>query len=250
MGTCYNPRLVTGHTRPAPAVEVAVLLAELPLFAALSADARAAMAPSFTRRDYARDDVVFFEGEAPEWLHILVCGHVKLVKHADDGREVIVRLAMPADVIGGVSAFGRRSHPYTAQAMVPVTTLCVAGVDFAAIMRRHPPVAGQTMHDLVEQLVEAHETMKSLATERVERRIARELVKLVDRAGRPTAGGVEIGVPLARQDVADIAGTTVETAIRVLSRWRRAGVVTTVHGHLVVLDLPELRAMAEDGAGA
>jgi CRP/FNR family transcriptional regulator len=80
----------------------------------------------------------------------------------------------------------------------------------------------------------------------VERRIARQLVKLAERMGRSGPRGVEIVVPLARQDVADIAGTTVESAIRVLSRWRQLGLVQTVSGRLIVSDLDALRSMAEE----
>lgn len=198
-------------------------------------------------RDYRRDEVLFFEGEPPEWLYVLVTGFVKLIKHSDDGRDIILHVAMPGDVIGGVAAFGRRPHPFTAQPMVPTKALRLAGSDFARVMERHPEVSRRMMDDLIERLVEAHETMKSLATERVERRIARQLVNLAGRTGRDVAAGIEITVPLARQDVADIAGTTVETAIRVLSRWRRRGIVLTIDGRLVVSDLEALEDVAEAG---
>jgi len=224
-------------------------LAGLELFSSLTPSERSDLSSSFMRRNYRRDEVLFFEGEPPEWLYVLTDGHVKLIKHSDDGRDIILHVAMPGDVIGGVAAFGRRSHPFTAQPMVPTTALRVAGPDFSRIMKRHPEVANRMMGDFIERLVEAHETMKSLATERVERRIARQLVKLASRAGREVPAGIEITVPLSRQDVADIAGTTVETAIRVLSRWRRSGMVLTIDGRLVVADYPALEETAEAGLG-
>jgi CRP/FNR family transcriptional regulator len=199
------------------------------------------------RRAYRRGEVLFFEGEPPEWMYVLTDGHVKLIKHSDDGRDIILHVAMPGDVIGGVAAFGRRSHPFTAQPMVPTLALRIAGSDFARIMKDYPDVAGRMMDDFIERLIDAHETMKSLATERVERRIARQLVKLAERASREVSAGIEITVPLSRQDVADIAGTTVETAIRVLSRWRRAGTVLTIDGRLVVADRDALEKVAEAG---
>lgn len=227
---------------------VSVSLAGLPPFASLAPDAVAALEPLFERRVYGRDGVLFHEDDAPDWLYFLLSGHVKMMKHADDGRVVILHLAMPGDLLGGVSAYGRRPHPFTAQAMAPVEALRVAGPEFAAIMDRYPTVARWTLDDLVDQLTEAHETMKSLAVERVERRIARQLVKLARRAGEPTAKGLRIVVPLARQDVADMAGTSVETAIRVLSRWRQLGLVCDEAGHLVLTDLAGLAEVADDGA--
>jgi len=173
---------------------------------------------------------------------------VKLMKHADDGRVVILHLAMPGDLIGGVSAFGRRPHPFTAQAMAPSTVLKVSGPDFADLMESYPAVARWTLADLIEQLTEAHETMKSLAVERVERRVARQLLKLARRAGVASPAGLRIAVTLSRQDVADLAGTTVETAIRVLSRWRQQGLVGDDGGHLVLTDVGALAELAADGA--
>lgn len=236
-----------------------VRLADVPLLASLSAVDLAAVEPSFLRRAYEREDVLFHEGEAPVWLYILVAGQVKLVKHSDDGRDVILHVAMPGDVLGGVSAFGRRPHPFSAVAMSSTVVLRVAGRDFAAIMDAYPAVAKATLDDLIERLTEAHETMKSLAVERVERRVARQLLKLAGRVGQPCGGGhggngarvgdaMRLTVPLSRQDVADMAGTTVETAIRVLSRWRRAGLVQDDGEYLVLADVPALRALAQDRA--
>jgi CRP/FNR family transcriptional regulator len=235
------------ETSHAPPTDVISPLAGLGLFSHLSHEELAAIEPLFEWREFEREEVLFAEGEPPEWLYIVVEGHVKLIKHSDDGRDVILHLAIPGDIVGGVSAFGRRPHPFTAQALVPCTVLRVAGRDFGWVMDAHPQVARSTLDVLVDRLVEAHEMMKSMAVERVERRIARQLIKLTCRAGAPVHDGIEIVVPLVRQDVADLAGTTVETAIRVLSRWRRDGLVVTRAGHIVVTDVDRLGALAENG---
>jgi CRP/FNR family transcriptional regulator len=107
-------------------------------------------------------------------------------------------------------------------------------------------VARRTLADLIERLTEAHEMMKSLAVERVERRIARQLLKLAQRLGVPDGAGLRLDLALSRQDLADMAGTTVETAIRVLSRWRAQGLVADRGGWLVITDPAGLSALAEE----
>jgi len=236
---------VNAPAPPAVAFDPSARLAAIDLFSSLDQAALAAIAPRFEARAYPRETVIFAEGEPPRFLHVVTDGYVKLVKHSEDGRDLILHIAVAGDLIGGVSAFGRRPHPFTAQAMTPAATWRVAGPDFAAIMEAHPPVARRALGDLVERLTEAHETMKSLAVERAERRVARQVVKLAARAGRPTPRGLRIDLPLARQDIADMAGTTVETAIRVISRWRRAGWIATVDGCLVVVDPRSLAAIAD-----
>lgn len=232
------------HPAANPAGDVARRLASVPFFASLSTADVAAIASSFTFRTCATQTVLFHEGEPPHRLFVVLAGFVKQIKHAEDGRDVILHIAMAGDLVGGVAAFGRRPHPFTAQAMTPCEVLAVAGADFARIMERHPSVARRTIDDLSVRLIDAHENLKSLAVERVEQRVARHLLRLAAQAGRTVPAGIAIEVPLTRQDVADMAGTTVETAIRVLSRWRRDGLVVDVGGCLVIQDRAALAVVA------
>ena len=219
---------------------------DVPLLESLSDSERDGIRSLFRPIELDEDEIVFFEGEAPRNAYVVTAGRLKLVKHSEDGRDITLHISLPGDLIGGVAAFGRRPHTFTAQALVPSQVLVIAGPDLARIMDRYPGISRAALEDLIQRLTEAHETMKSLAVERVERRIARQVLKLAERVGREVETGTEINVPLRRQDVADIAGTTVETAIRVLSRWRKAGLVRTVKGRLVLLDEAGLRQVAED----
>lgn len=219
-------------------------LAACPIFAALDMNERSRIADLTIMQRFDAGEVIFHEGDPPAWLCIVVDGLVKLIKHSDDGRDIILHLAMPHDMIGGVSAFGRRPHPFTALAMQDTTVLRFAGDDFARIMDTQPTVARRTLDDLIERLTEAHEMMKSLAVERVERRVARQLIRLLARAGKSVPGGMEIDLPLSRRDIADLAGTTVESAIRVLSRWRADGIVQTPGGRIIVSDESRLEEIA------
>jgi CRP/FNR family transcriptional regulator len=91
----------------------------------------------------------------------------------------------------------------------------------------------------------AHESVKSLAVEPVEPRLAATLMRLADREGKPSRAGVELPYHLTRQSLADMAGTTVETTIRVVSRWIKEGLVVDDRGRLVLKRPPALRAMAQ-----
>ncbi|MCG2739280.1 MAG: Crp/Fnr family transcriptional regulator, partial [Syntrophaceae bacterium] len=97
------------------------------------------------------------------------------------------------------------------------------------------------------QLREAQETIKSMAVERVERRIARILLKLAATTGSSSEGGIiVIELPLTRQDIAEMAGSTVETAIRTMSRFRKKGLVQTKQGRVTILQPHELVKIAEE----
>jgi CRP-like cAMP-binding protein len=218
----------------------------IPLFASLSTEELARISPLFRKRRLKKDTYVVMEGDPPDFLYIVSAGRVKLIKHAADGKDVILHVAVPGEWFGGVAAFGRRPHPFTAQTMESTTILEVSGLDFAALMDRYPAIANEVIQELVERLTEAHETMTRLTMAPVERRLAHTLLQLVGKMGNQRVNGVAIDVPLTRQDIAEMAGTTVETTIRVFSRWRRQGVIQMEGGRVVVTNRQRLEQIAAE----
>jgi CRP-like cAMP-binding protein len=94
-------------------------------------------------------------------------------------------------------------------------------------------------------LQEAQDRMRELATQRVEQRVALTLLRLLGRAGRATPDGTTIELPLRRKDIADICGTTLHSASRILTPWERAGWLTTRDQHLTIREVAKIRRLAE-----
>lgn len=218
-------------------------LRSIPLLASLTEAQLATERALFRKRAVAKGAYLFFEGDPPERLTILLKGRIKL-NRTSEGKDIILRLVEPGDWFGGVAAFGRRAHPYSAQTLAPSVVMEIRGDDFAGLMARYPAVAQQVIEELVEQLTEAHEMMRRLALEPVEPRLAYTLLQLAARDGSPRANGVALTNPLTRQNLAELAGTTVETTIRVISKWKRAGLVHEEGGRIIIADTAELEAIA------
>lgn len=223
-------------------------LRSIPLFASLSDGELEDIGPMFAQQVVDANEYVFFEGDSPLWVYIVIEGRIKLLKYSQDGKAIILHLSRPGEMFGGVAAFGRRPYPFAAQALIPSVVLRISGPDFYAIMERHSEVSNQVVQELAARLIEAHETMKNLAVERVEQRIAHTVLKLAIHTTDCDRNRVALDVPLTRQDIADMAGTTVETTIRVFSKWRKAGIVTSQNGKVVILDRAALQAIRfQDG---
>ncbi len=210
--------------------------------------------PEVTQREISRlfaeektpkEDYIFFEGDLPEWLFIVNEGRVKLVKHSDTGKDVILQIFVPGDMFGEVSLFDRKPYGASAQAMEDSTVLKLSRKDFLLFFGRHPFVATALIMELGRQLREAHSTIKSLAVDRVEQRIANILLKLANKLGVQERGGIILNLPLTRQDLADMAGTTVETTIRVMSRFTKTKIVKAANGKILILDAKILREISE-----
>jgi len=227
------------------------LLAQSALFAPLSGEVRATVAQQLVRRTWEKDDYLFFEGDRAEWLVLVVQGRVKMLKHSESGRETILATFGPGQIVGEVGVLVGETYPATAQALEAATTLSLRRDEYADLVHAHPDLAWALIAELGRRLQRAHETIRSLAVEKVERRVARVLLRMANTAGErledPGApGAVRITVPLSRQDIADMAGTVLETAIRAMSKFQKQGWIETRQGHIVLLQPHQLVTIAEE----
>jgi CRP/FNR family transcriptional regulator len=190
-------------------------------------------------------EFLFEEGDAALWLFIVKTGRVKILKHSRAGKDVVLELLGPGEIFGGVAVLEKRPYPATAQAMETTEVLKIPSDALLALSERHPSIVREMALTISRRLRTAHESVKSLAVEPVEPRLAATLMRLADREGKPSRAGVELPYHLTRQSLADMAGTTVETTIRVVSRWIKEGLVVDDRGRLVLKRPPALRAMAQ-----
>jgi CRP-like cAMP-binding protein len=221
------------------------VLTALPIFAGLSERDWEKVLDFFSERQYQRDDYIFLEGEAPEAMYIVRSGKVKVLRHSTDGKDVVLRVASPGQLLGTVATFDGGGYPGTAQAIEDSALLVISRNDCLTLVSRYPVFALAVIADMGNRLRSAAEQIRSLAVERVEQRIARTLLKLAETAGSDVPEGRVIEMPLTRQDVADMTGTTVETAIRVMSKFRRNGTIRTRRGKVVLVDEEALQEIAE-----
>lgn len=227
------------------------LLAQSAFFAPLSDEEQVGVAKRLVQRRFEKDEYLFFEGDPAEWLVFVAQGRVKVIKHSESGRETILATFGPGQIVGEVGVLVGNTYPATAQALEPAVTYSLHRDVYADLVRSHPDLAWALIAELGRRLQRAHETIRSLAVEKVERRVARVLLRMANTAGERleeagTPGAVRITVPLSRQDIADMAGTVIETAIRTLSKFQRQGLLETREGHIVLLNPHELVAIAEE----
>lgn len=223
------------------------LLARSPLFAPLSGRERAEVQKRLVQRRYEKDEYLFFEGDPAEWLVFVAEGRIKMIKHSESGRETILATFGPGQILGEVGVLVGDVYPATAQVLEPAVTLNLRRAEYVELVRTHPDLAWALIVELGRRLQRAHESIRSMAVEKVERRVARVLLRMASASGERLEGGaVRITVALSRQDVADMAGTVLETAIRTMSGFQKRGYLETREGHIVLLKPHQLVAIAEE----
>ena len=219
----------------------------LPVFRGLSVEDQRRIAALASVREYARGDVVWNEGDAAEALTILIRGRVKIVRHAEAG-DVILELFGPGEPVGAIAVYNYMPYPASAVCMERVTVLVIPRREFFELLDRNPEFARAIIREQTKLVVALMRKVEEMRGQRVDTRIAQLFLTLAERMGQPGPEGVEIALALTRQEVADMVGTTVESAIRVLSRWGREGVLISGQGRFVIPSTERLREAAECGA--
>ncbi len=219
-------------------------LRHIPLFSVFSEPDRRRIADEMVEDRYAKGQCIFREGDPADSFHILKEGSVKCVKTSADGKEIALKVLMPGDLFCCEAAvFDGSLHPGCAIPLEDVTVLRLSKKSYLEILRQNPDAALEVVKYLGKRLNEAQENAKVLARDRAEQRMAALLINLADRAGARERNGLRLTVRLTRQDLADMTGITVETAIRVMSRFKEARLVSGTAKRLVIWDLPKLRQL-------
>ena len=220
-------------------------LSKIPLFEHLSDRERRKVADEIVETHYRKDEFIFREGDRATSFHILKAGTVKCVKTSPEGRQVTLKVLLPGDLFCcDAAVLDNGTHPGCAQPMGDVSVLSLSRDSYYALLRRNPDAALQVIRYLGSRLNEAQETAKVLALNPAEQRLAALLVKLVDRVGLREGNHVRLTVRLTRQDLADMVGMTVETATRIMGRFKRDKLVSGTAKSLVIRNLAKLQQLA------
>jgi len=188
----------------------------------------------FEKKGFKKGEYIFMEDDPSEWLYIVASGRVKIVKHSLTGRDIILEIITPGGIFGGVAVLDKRPFPASAQAMESVDVIRISRRRLFEIIEEYPILKFSMIKAFSDRLRDAHETLKDIATERVEKRIASLLVKLAEKAGIEEGEYRRIAFPLTRQEIADMVGTTVETCIRTMSKFQKKGMVRTSGGRILI----------------
>lgn len=199
----------------------------------------------FGKINLKKDEYIFNEGDDSEWFYLVAKGRVKIVKHTIMGKDVILEVMLPGDIFGGIAVLDKKPYPASAKAMEQATVIRINRQNLLKIMDEYPILKLEIVKYFSERLRDAHEMLKNIATERVEKRIASLLLKLSEKIGIEDGDYKKIDFTLTRQEIADMVGTTVETCIRTMSKFQKLG-LTRSSGGRIFIKTAALKKFLED----
>ena len=231
---------------PGDTSEIARQLNNVPLFQHLAADVLARVREQAHVKAVETGELFFNEGDDAEAFFVLTRGRVKLTQLTPEGHQVVLRIIGAGDAFGGAGAFGDLTYPVGAEAAEPAVALVWTSGIMRQLLETEPRIALNAVQFVAGRLHDLQRRHRQLMTERVERRVARALLRLVQEAGRRVDAGVEIDFPVSRQDIAEMTGTTLYTVSRLLSSWEQRGIVRSGRQRIMLTTPQALVALAED----
>ena len=221
-----------------PAIDT--VLRATPVFRTLASDDRAVVAGAATLQTYRKGETIFEQDSPADAFYTIASGRVKIVKMLPTGKDIILEVFGTGDPLGAIAAYDGRPFPASAVALEDTTCVAIPRERFFALLEAHPSLVRGLMLGMTARMVELTNRVAELSGSRIEPRFARLLLKLATDMGRSDRGGVFIPLLLSRQELADMTGTTIETAIRIMSRWGKQDIVRTEKDGFVVIDAAKL----------
>jgi CRP/FNR family transcriptional regulator len=213
------------------------LLSRVPVFETLAPEDLVWVAEVAVPRRFDAGQVIFREGDESNTCYVLASGRVRALHENPDGRTITLAHFGPGDVFGELAMFDDERRTATVEAIDEVSVLAILGADLRRLIREHPDIAMKLVVALGRRLREANKRLARQSFQTVQSRVAGVLAQLVAQAQLvDDAPEADILVRITQAEIAQLAGSSRESASRFLAVLERAGVVTQGRGRVTVHD--------------
>jgi CRP-like cAMP-binding protein len=216
--------------------DTARLLGQVALFSTLAEEDLAQVAELAVPRTFASGEVVFREGDASDTCYVIRSGHARAVIEHPDGRSITLAQFGPGEIFGELAMLGGEPRSATVEAIEESEAIAILGPDMRRLLRAHPDLAIKLIASLGRRLREANDRLSRQSFQTVQSRVAAVLSQLVKGARNEGASDRDVLITATQADLAQLAGSSRESASRFLAVLERAGIITQGRGRLTVHD--------------
>ena len=217
------------------------VLRRAPLFASLDDQAFAALTEELTEVDLSRGSTLFHEGDPGDQLYFIISGKIKLGRTAPDGRESLVAIMGPGELFGEMALFDPSPRSTSATAVSETRLAGLKHENLKKVIERSPDVSAQLLQALARRLRRTNESLADLVFSDVPGRVAKALLDLADRFGRPATDGILVAHELTQEELAPLVGASRETVNKALAEFVQRGWIRLEARAVVILDLQRLK---------
>ncbi len=215
-----------------------------PLFAALNHEDAEALLAQMSPTRMERGDILFREGQSGDSLYVIGEGKIKLGRSSSDGRENLVAILGPGEMFGELSLFDPGPRTMTATAVAETQLLALGNDSLTGLLTGRPEVAKTLLAALAQRLRRTNEHLADLVFTDVPGRVAKALLDLAQRFGRPVEDGVLVTHDLTQEELAQLVGASRETVNKALADFAGRGWLKLEARAVLLLDVDRLRRRA------
>ncbi|MEO1703902.1 MAG: Crp/Fnr family transcriptional regulator [Pseudomonadota bacterium] len=239
-----------GHTQDARAFQEIrdTTLEQLAIFEDLDPETRQDVVSLATPRRLKEGDQLFRQGERATEFFVMIEGYARLQRMTEQGEQIVFHHVSPGQLFGISKVTESATYAVTCRAATDCLILVWPAHEWERVVAAHPGFARRARHTMGARMRELADRVVDMTTRSVEQRIASTLLRLTSDAGRRTTAGVEIAFPVTRQDIAETTGATMHSVSRIMSKWQRAGYVTSSRRKVVLREPDMLSEIAVSAA--
>jgi CRP/FNR family cyclic AMP-dependent transcriptional regulator len=191
-------------------------------------------------RRFRTGATLFHEGDHSDWIGLVIRGRVKVSCYGADGRERLVAVIGPGELLGELSAIDGEARSATATALEPLEVHVLTSDEFVALLEKNPDATLGILRSVIGRLRESDKRRMEFGALDTVGRVGRLIIDLADRYGEETNGVIRIELPLSQEELAGWAGASREAVVKALRQLRDRGWIETARREIRVLDLPAL----------
>ncbi|WP_067779595.1 Crp/Fnr family transcriptional regulator [Actinomyces vulturis] len=220
------------------------IVAKIPLFEGMSPEEQDELRAMMTRTTLRRGETLFTEGEQGDRLYVLLTGKIKLGHTSADGRENLLAVLGPGEVVGELTLFDPGPRSTTATAVAPTDLLALEHGQLMNFIENHPALAKDMLRSLAQRLRRTNTALADLVFSDVPGRVAKALLDLADRFGANTEDGLHVPHDLTQEELAQLVGASRETVNKSLAEFVSRGWIRLEGRAVTLLDVERLRRRA------
>jgi CRP/FNR family transcriptional regulator len=212
------------------------LLRAVPVFSELGEEELARVAEVAVPRQFVAGEVVFREGDESSTCYVVRNGRARAVREHPDGRSITLANFGPGDIFGELAMFDDERRSATIETLEDTEAIAILGGDMRRLLSEHAEIAVKLLASLGRRLRETNERLARQSFQTVQSRVASVLMQLVAGAQSEGAEQGDVLITSTQASLAQLAGSSRESASRFLAVLERAGIITQGRGKLVVHD--------------
>lgn len=217
------------------------ILILVPFFSFLPKDDLHILSQKFKKRNYKKGEIIFHKDDAGSSLYVIIEGQVKIVLPSQKGEEVILAIFLPGDFFGELSLFDGKPRSATAIATEDTKAITLERVDFINFVKMRPSVSMSIISTLGSRLRKTDVLVEDAAFLDISARLAKRLLDLSENYGKVSSRGIELGLRLTQQDLANMVGATRESVNKQLNYLKKRGIISIKRGKITILHQDDLR---------